>query len=162
MKRKFITEGKLTTLGRLIVTIIVSSLCALAGIILFDTINKHSIVKKKNAVIAQQVQIAMLRISKELSALETISAATDTMIRYKRHGATGQETHEISWAKEGEPIRIDGDVLIEHVKSFSLKYFDKYDAAPSTYSSATSIIEYALEIRDYNNISHVFSDRVVI
>jgi type II secretory pathway pseudopilin PulG len=161
MKEKFFYEGKLTQIGRLVVIVIVVPLCLLAGMSLFNIIN--NVVQQKNAVIAQKAEIALLRLYKELSSIQSISTATDKMITYKRRGATGQETHKISWTTEGQPITIDGDVLIEPVKSFSLKYFNKYDAAPSIYSPATTImIEFTMEIKDHNNTPHIFVNRVVI
>ena len=163
MKEKFFNEGKLTQIGRLAVIVIVVPLCVLAGLSLFNIINNHVVYNNmKNAEVAQQVEIAILRLSKELSAIQSISTATDKMITYKRQGYTGQETHKISWTTEGQPITIDGDILIEHVKSFSLKYFNKYDASPSIYSSSTIIIEFTMEIKDHNNTPHAFVKRVVI
>jgi len=163
MKEKFFNEGKLTQIGRLAVIVIVLPLCLLAGMGLFNIINDHAVDKKKNAELAQKIEIALLRLSKEFHAIQSISTATDQMITYKRQGTTGQETHKVSWVAEGQPITIDGDILIEHVKSFSLKYFNKYDAAPSIYSpSATTMIEFTIEIKDHNNIPHIFVKRVVI
>jgi hypothetical protein len=161
MKEKFFSQGKLTQLGRLAVIVVVVPLCVLAGMSLFNIINRH-VYNKKNDVIAQQAEIALLRLSKELSAIQSVSTATDKMITYKRQGTTGQETHKISWTTEGQPITIDGDILIDHVKSFSLNYFNKYDAAASIYSSATCIIQYTMEINDDNNTPHVIVNRVVL
>jgi hypothetical protein len=163
MKAKFISEGKLTQIGRLVVIVIIVSICVLAGMSLFNIINNYAYNNKKNAVIAQQVEIAIIRLSKEFSGIQSISTATDKMITYKRQGTTGQETHKVSWVAEGEPITIDGDILIDHVTSFSLKYFNKYDAAPSIYSpSTTIIIEFTMEINDHNNIPYSFVNRVVL
>jgi len=164
MKEKFFNEGKLTQIGRLAVIVIVVPLCALTVIRLFNIINNRVVYNnKKNVVIAQKAEIALLRLYKEFSSIQSISTATDKMITYGRQGATGQETHKISWTTEGQPITIDGDILIEPVKSFSLKYFDKYDAAPSIYSPSTTImIEFTMEIKDHNNTPHIFVNRVVI
>ena len=161
MKEKFFNEGKLTQIGRLAVIVILVPLCILAGISLFNIINNY-VYNKKNADVVQQVEIALLRLSKEFSSIQSISTATDKMITYKRNGATGQETHKISWTTEGQPITIDGDILIDHVKSFSLKYFDKYDAAPSIYSSSTILIQYTMEIKDHNNTPLIFENRVAL
>jgi len=161
MKEKFFKDGKLTYIGRLSVIVILVPLCVLAGMSLFNIIN-HYVYNKKNADVIQQVDIALLRLSKEFSAIQSISTATDKMITYKRKGATRQETHKILWTTEDQPITIDGDILIDHVKSFSLKYFDKYDAAPSIYSSSTILIQYTMEIKDHNNTPYIFESRVAI
>lgn len=162
MKEKFFSKGKLTQLGRLVVIVIVVSICVLAGMSLFNISNKRVYNNKKNAAIAQQVEIALLRLSKEISAIQSVSSATDKMITYKRQGTTGQETHKISWTTEGQPITIDGDILIDHVKFFSLNYFNKYDAAPTIYSPSTTMIQFTMEINDHNNTPHSFVDRVVL
>lgn len=162
MKEKFFNEGKLTQIARLVVIVIVVPLCVLAGLSLFNIINNHAVDKKKNAELTQKIEIALLRLSKEFHAIQSISAATDKIITYKRQGATGQETHKISWTTEGQPITIDGDILIEPVKSFSLKYYDKFDAPPSVYSNNTILIEFTMEIKDHNNKSFSFTDRVNI
>jgi hypothetical protein len=162
MKKKFFNEGKLTQTGRLMVIVIVGALCILAGMGLFDIINDHVVNKKKNAELAQKIEIALLRLSKEFHAIQSISAASDKTITYKRQGAIGQETHTVSWTTEDQPITIDGDTLIDHVKSFRLKYYDKFDAAPSNYSSSTLIIEFTMEIKDHNSTPHIFVNRVVI
>ena len=95
MKEKFFYDGKLTQIGRLAVIVIVLPLCLLAGMGLFNIINDHAVEKKKNAELAQKIEIALLRLSKEFSEIQSISTATDKMITYKRKGATGQETHKI-------------------------------------------------------------------
>ena len=86
MKEKFFNEGKLTQIGRLVVIVIVVSLCVLAGMSLFNIINKRVYNKEKRRI-AQQAEIALLRLSKEFSAIQSISSATDKMITYKRQGS---------------------------------------------------------------------------
>jgi uncharacterized protein YxeA len=160
MKEKFFNEGKLTQIGRLAIIVILVSLCVLAGVNLFKIRNDH--LNKKNYLLALQAEVAQLRLSKELSAIQSVSTATDKMITYKREGAAGLETHTISWTMEGQTITIDGDILIDHVKFFSLKYFNKYDAPPSIYSSSTILIEFTMEINDHKNTPHIIVNRVVI
>ena len=162
MKEKFFYDGKLTQIGRLAVIVIVLPLCLLAGMGLFNIINDHAVEKKKNAELAQKIEIALLRLSKEFHAIQSISAATDKIITYKRQGTTGQETHTVSWTTEGQATTIDGYILIDRVKSFSLKYYDKFDAPPSVYSNNTILIEFTMEIKDHNNKSFSFTDRVNI
>ena len=162
MNKKLFNEGKLTQTGRLVVIVIVGTVCVLAGMGLRNIINDHSVNKKKHTELTQQIKIALLRLSKEFQAIQSISTATDKMITYKRQGTTGQETHTVSWTTEDQPITIDGDTLIDHVKSFSLKYYDKFDAPPRVYSNNTILIEFTMEIKDHNNKSFSFTDRVNI
>ena len=162
MKRQFFDEGKLTQTGRLGVILIVGVLCILAAMGLLNIIDDHAANNKKNAELAQKIEIALLRLSKELHAIQSISAASDKTITYKRQGTTGMETHTVSWTMEGKAINIDGYPLIDNVKSFSLKYFDKFDAPPSAYSNKTLLIEFTMEIVDHKNKSYSFTDRVNI
>ena len=162
MKRRFFYEGKLTHTGRLLVIVIVGVLCILAWMGSLNIINDNVANKKKNAELAQKIEIALLRLSKEFQAIQSVSAASDKTITYKRQGTTGLEAHTVSWTTEGKAITIDGYPLIDNVKSFSLKYFDKFDAPPSVYSNNTVLIEFAMELVDHNNKSFSFTDRVNI
>ena len=162
MKRRFFNEGKLTQTGRLGIIVIVGVLCILAGMGLLNIIDDHAVDKKKNAELAQKIEIALLRLSKELHAIQSISVASDKTITYKRQGTAGLETHTVSWTTEGKAITIDGYPLIDNIKSFSLKYFDKFDAPPSAYSNNTLLIEFTMEVVDHKNKSYSFTDRVNI
>ena len=114
MKRQFFDEGKLTQNGRLGVILIAGVLCILAAVGFLNIIDNHANNKKKNAELAQKIEIALIRLQKELHAIQSISAASDKTITYKRQGTTGPETHTISWTAEDQPITIDGNTLIEH------------------------------------------------
>lgn len=162
MKKKLFNESKLTQTGRFLVIVIVGALCILAGMGSLNIINDNAANKKKNAGLAQKIEIAILRLSKEFHTIQSISAASDKTITYNRQGTTGLETHTVSWTKEGQAITINGDPLIDNVKSFRLKYFNKFDAPPSAYSNNTVLIEFTMEIMDHNNKSFSFTERVNI
>lgn len=162
MEKKFFNEGKLTQTGRLLVIVIVGVLCTLAAMGLLNIIDNREVDNKKNAELAQKIEIALLRLSKEFHAIQSVSTASDKTITYKRQGTTGLETHTVSWTTVGKVITIDGHPLIDNVKSFTLKYFDKFDAPPSLYSNNTVLIEFTMEIVDHKNTPHVFVDRVAL
>lgn len=162
MEKKFFNEGKLTQTGRLGVIVIIGVLCILAAMGLLNIIDNREFDKKKNAELAQKIEIALIRLSKEFQAIHSVSVASDKTITYKRQGTTGLETHTVSWTTVGKAITIDGYPLIDNVKCFSLKYFDKFDAPPSVYSNNTVLIEFTMEIVDHKNKPYSFTDRVNI
>jgi prepilin-type N-terminal cleavage/methylation domain-containing protein len=153
--KKGFTLIELTT-----VIVIVSILSVMAGMGLVQIANGYLLVKK-STVAAQQAQIALARVSKELTGLEVISSATATTITYKRVG-TSELSHTLSWISADQPLTLDGDTLIDKVQSFSLTYRDTYGAEASSYSSSTSIIEIIFELKGYNNIPLPFVQRVAI
>jgi len=142
--------------------VIMTIISVLAGMGLIQIANGYAFAKK-NAVIAQQAQIALTRLSKELSALQYVSespAPTSTSLTYVRDGAT----HTIAWAGvKQQPLTLDGDILIDKVENFSLTYYNKYnDPSPTTYSSATAIIQITLELKAGADTTVAFTDRVAI
>ena len=96
MKRQFFDEGKLTQTGRLGVILIVGVLCILAGMGLLNIIDDHAANKKKNAELAQKIEIALLRLSKELHSIQSISAASDKTITYVGGGEEGPKAVVLS------------------------------------------------------------------
>jgi len=138
--------------------VIVAILSVIAGMGLVQIANGF-VFAKKNAIASQQGQIALTRLAKEFSAIQSISSATATSITYTR---TPGETHTVSWTTENQPVTIDGDTLIGNVKSFSLTYYSTYNASGSPYSATTPVIEIALEIKGYMDTTLRFVDRVVI
>jgi prepilin-type N-terminal cleavage/methylation domain-containing protein len=153
--KKGFTLIELTT-----VIVIVSILSVLAGMGLVQIANGY-LLAKKSTVAAEQAQMALARVSKELTGLETISSATTTSITYKRFG-TSEQSHTLAWISAGQPLTLDGDTLIDKVQSLSLTYRDTYGAAASSYSSSTAVIEIIFELKGYNDIPLPFVQRVAI
>jgi prepilin-type N-terminal cleavage/methylation domain-containing protein len=137
--------------------VIVSILSVMAGMGLVQIANGYAFARK-NAVAAEQAQMALARLVKELSAVQTISAATATSITYTRAGAS----HTLAWTSADQPLTLDGDTLIDKVQSFSLTYRNTYGAAAASYSSATAVIELTFQIKVYNDILLTFVQRVTI
>jgi prepilin-type N-terminal cleavage/methylation domain-containing protein len=141
--------------------VIVSILSVMAGMGLVQIANGY-VLAKNSAVAAQQAQITLARVAKELSAVQSISAATVTSLTYTRSGAS----HTLAWTAADAPLTLDGDTLIDKVQSFSLTYYD-YDYltrtyTERTYSPATAIIELSFQIKVYNDILLTFVQRVTI
>lgn len=139
--------------------VIVSIISVMAGMGLVQIANAY-LLAKKSTVAAQQAQIVLTRLAKELASIETISSASSaTSLTYSRAGVS----HTLVWGGAADqPLTLDGDTLIDKVQDFSLTYHNTYAAVASSYSSATAVIELTFELKGYSNIPLVFVKRVAI
>jgi len=153
-----LSKEKGFTLLEIIVSIIVVTIIAIIASNGFIVIVKGYTFSRKNALIAQQGQIAMARLKKELGNIRTVASGTAASITFTR-SADGS-THTISWAGGNSPLLVDVDTLIGPVTSFSLTYYDSYNASASPYSASTSIIEIMLQLMGAENSPVNFTDRV--
>ena len=157
---KVLINQKGFTLIEIIVSIVVMTIITvIAGVGLVE-ISKGYVFSKKNAIITQQGQIAMARLKKELSNIQSVTSVTATppSITFTRSSDT--TIHTISWAGGNNPLLVDGDTLIGPVTSFSLTYYDFYNSSASSYSASTSIIEIMLQLVGAENSPVNLTDRV--
>jgi type II secretory pathway pseudopilin PulG len=148
--------------------VIISIVSVMAGMGLVQIANAY-LLAKKSTVAAQQAQIALTRLAKELAAIETISAATATSITYKRiYKGSGplEQSHTLAWTAADQPLTLDDDTLIDKVQAFSLTYH-KYDYVTriftvDIYSSATAMIELTFRLKGYGDTPLIFVKRVAI
>jgi len=152
--RKGFTLIELTT-----AIIIVSILSVMAGMGLVQIANGYAFARK-NAVAAEQAQIALARLAKELTAVQAINESQTSSIRLRYSRA--DTWHTLAWDSDNKILTLDDDTLIDKVQSFSLTYRNTYGAAASSYSSSTAIIELTFEIKVYNDILLTFVQRVTI
>ena len=168
MKRKGLNKKGFTMIELVTAIVIISIVGALAGTGLVQIANAY-LLAKKSTVAAQQAQIALTRLGKELSALETISAATATSITYKRiYKGSGplEQSHTLAWTAVDQPLTLDGDTLIDKVQVFSLIYYT-YNYTNQTftagsYSSGTAMIELTFQLKGYGDTPLIFVKRVSI
>lgn len=150
--------------------VIVSIISVMAGMGLVQIANGY-VLAKKSTVAAQQAQIVLTRLAKELAAIHTIdpSQTTAMSLRYKHIGDT--KWRKVAWTPADQPLtlnidEINNDTLIDKVQAFSLTYYTynyttrTFTASP--YSSATAVIELTFELKGYNNIPIIFVKRVAI
>jgi len=147
------------TLIELIAVLVILGIVSVLGSMGLVEIAKGFIFLKKNAAAAGQTKVAMARLVKEFSAIQSIASATSTSITYTR--APG-ETHTVSCTAENQPVTIDGDTLIGNVKSFSLAYYNAYNGSATAYSSSTAVIQVTLVIKGYDDTPLTFVDRIAI
>jgi prepilin-type N-terminal cleavage/methylation domain-containing protein len=146
--------------------VIISIVGALAGTGLVQIANAY-LLAKKSTVAAQQAQIALTRLGKELSAIHTIDQAltTDKALRYKHIGDTNWR--KVAWTAADLPLTLntDGvndDTLIDKVQVFRLTYHNNYSAAASSYSAATAVIELTFQLKGYGDTPLIFVKRAAI
>jgi len=159
MKIKVLNKNGFTMIELITAMVIISIVSVMAGMGLVQIANAY-LLAKKSTVSAQQAQIVLTRLSKELAAIETIplATATATSLTYSRAGIS----HTLAWTGVDQPLTLDGDTLIDKVQAFSLTYRNTYSAAASSYSSATEVIELTFELKGYSNIPLIFVKRVAI
>jgi type II secretory pathway pseudopilin PulG len=166
MKRKLLNKKGFTLIEIVTSLIIIMIISVIAGMGLIE-ISKGYVFYKKNSSTAQQGQIAMTRLKKEISNIQSVTSSSANSITYKRCSDSSPpcgtlKDVTISRAGSNSPLLIDGDTLIGPVTSFSLTYCDFYTPclSPSSYSSTTSIIEITLQLRGAEDATIEFKDRV--
>lgn len=162
MLQKRVQQKGFTLLEIILAIAATAVIAVVAGMGLVE-ITKGYIFSKKNVFIAQQGQIAMERLKKELSNMKWVNGMpTATSIQFVR-GSDGT-TNTISWAGGSSPLLVGSatlDTLITPVNSFNLNFYNKFDdTSPSAYSSTTSIIEITLQLTGAENATITFNDRV--
>ena len=139
---KFINRESGFTLIELIASLVIFGLMfALAGMGIVMAA-KGYIITKENAHMAQKAQIAMARINRELMEMTAIAARVDTQpdpyiiydhIDGRRAIAKGGTVikmfYNLGSTQETLPPFVDGDILIDDVKQFTLTYY-KSDSNP--------------------------------
>jgi len=150
--------------------VIISIVSVMAGMGLVQIANAY-LLAKKSTVAAQQAQIVLTRLAKELAAIHTIdpSQTTPMSLRYKHIGDT--KWRKVAWTPTDQPLtlnidEINNDTLIDKVQAFSLTYYTyNYTTrtfAASSYSSATAMIELTFRLKGYGDTPLIFVKRVAI
>jgi prepilin-type N-terminal cleavage/methylation domain-containing protein len=157
VKKLFNIKG-FTMIELITAVVIMSIIAVMAGMGLVQIARGYLLAKTSTAN-AEQSQIALTRILKELTAVQTITEATATSLTYTRGGTS----HTLSWAGLDQALTLDGDKLIDKVHSFNLTYRDTYNTTtPSSYSSATMVIEFSFQLKGFEGSTLIFTERVVI
>jgi prepilin-type N-terminal cleavage/methylation domain-containing protein len=163
MKSFFQNRCGFTLIEVIMVIIIISIMSVLAGMGLVQITNAY-VFAKKNAVAAEQAQITLTRLTKEFSAIQSISAATATSMTYTRAGTS----HTLTWAGADQPILLDGDILMDKVNSFNLSCYNINPVSPPfilnlfAINQRTAVIQMTITVNVYGGTPLTFIDRVVI
>jgi prepilin-type N-terminal cleavage/methylation domain-containing protein len=159
--KKIINKQKGFTLIEIIfVLIIVGIMLAVGGLGLVQVV-KGMIFTKMNAATTQKGQIAMTKLVKEFSNINisSITAANATSISFTSTKNDVNSSHTVMLS--GSTITFDGDIVTDHVSSFTLNYYDNYDsAAQTTWQSSRRIIEITLKLTGADDVKSEFKERV--
>lgn len=161
MLRTILNKKGFTLIELTTAIVIVSILSVMAGMGLVQIANGYAFAKR-NAVAAEQAQIALARMAKELSAVQAINESPSQTSSIKLRYSRADTWHTLAWSSDNQTLTLDDDTLIDKVQSFSLTYRNTYGAAASSYSSSTAVIELTFEIKVYNDILLTFVQRVTI
>ena len=162
MKRPFQNQCGFTFIEVIMAIVIVSIISVMAGMGLVQITNAY-VFAKKNATSAEQAQITLTRLTKEFSAIQSISAATATSMTYTRSGTS----HTLTWNGANQPILLDGDILMDKVNAFNLSCYNIGTVSPFNLTfvalnQRTAVIEMTITITVYADTPLTFIDRVVI
>jgi prepilin-type N-terminal cleavage/methylation domain-containing protein len=165
MFRKQFNKKGFTLLEIILAIAATAVIAVVAGMGLVE-MTKGYILSTKNAFVAQQGQIAVERLKKELSSIKSISNAAATTITYRSMRNLSEDV-SICWAGGSSPVLIKmnatdctgGDKLADNVTQFNLKYYD-YNLSAAIYSPTTSMIEMTLQLKGAENAVITFNDRV--
>ena len=156
------------TLIEVVVTLLLVGITAtLAGMWIVNVANGY-VFAKMNADTAQKGQLAMTRLAKELSALQSIPSSplpSGTSITFYRADISYPSGIPVTIAQNGNTVQINvnnsGDnVLTDSVSAFSLAYCDSPNSAcQSTWSASSRIIEITLTLMGANNTTSSFTGR---
>jgi len=165
-----LNEKGFTLIEVVVTLILVGITAALAGMWIVNVANGY-VFAKMNADTAQKAQLAMTRLTKELSAAQSISSSGADNISFSRVDALNTTTGLFSTAsvvisKSGEQLLLNGHPLTERVHTFNLNYCNhELDALPTCSGqwSATAnarVIEITLTLVGANNEQSTFMKRV--
>jgi len=144
-----INQAGFTLLEIIISVVVMSIIAVIAGVGLVQ-ISKGYVFSKKNAVTTQQGQIAMARLKKEISNIQSVTSGSASSLTYRRCSDNSPpcgtlKDVTISWAGGNGPLLIDGDTLVGPVTLFNLTYY--------YYSPTSSIISSSSSYSNTNSIS---------
>ena len=154
------------TLMEILVSIVVMSIIAVITGVGLVQISQGYVFSKKNAVTTQQGQIAMARLKKEISNIQSVTSGSASSLTYKRCSDSSPpcgtlKDVTISWAGGSGPLLIDSDILVQPVTNFTIAYYDSYNGASSpSYSNTKSIIEITLQLIAAEGTVISITDRV--
>jgi prepilin-type N-terminal cleavage/methylation domain-containing protein len=162
---KHIQKVKLGVRGFTLIEVIVSLIlmgiiATIAGLGIVQ-ITRQYVFAQQAGETAQVAQVAMARMVKELTLIRSGTSAGATSINFDTPTLTGRS---ISWAGVGSPILVNGQPLIQNIRSFALSYYDTYDGTnTSSYNkTATVMIGINFTVGGADGITSAFSGRILV
>ncbi len=174
MRKKFLNEKGFTLIeiiASLMILVIVGALVIISTI----KIVQGFVFTKMNAETSQKGHLALNRLTKEFTNIDSVSSGNSTSISFtSRNYITGTSQPPRAVWKWDNTIRIGnsgdinddkGAILVDNVKSFVLRYYDEYDSVSpgggASWSTTSKEIEITLKLFGANNTVYKFITRVV-
>jgi len=164
-KIKNLYDKKGFTLIEIITSIVVLSILGtIVGMGFVSAIHGYFIAKG-NTDTVQNAEIILARLAKEINSTGSITSGNQTSLTFLSKSTNPVDQPLIlSWDSPSKILSLGQDTLANNVFSFSLNYFDKFDATASpTYSPAsTAIIKITLGLTGADNVISTFEERVFL
>jgi len=162
MRKKIYTE-KGFTLIEVIMTLILVGITAVLGGMLIVSVVEGYLFARANASTVQKAQLAMARLTKEFTAISSVTSSSAGQITYVRPDSS-LNPQTVTVSLNGDELEIDGSALTDSVHAFELAYCDHPDdpsaSCPSTWQSTSKIIEITLTISGASEVNSEFKKRV--
>jgi prepilin-type N-terminal cleavage/methylation domain-containing protein len=155
------------TLIEVIVTLVLVGITAvMAGMWIVSVANGY-VFAKMNASTVQKAQLAMTRLTKEFSAIQSVTASSGAGITFNRTDSALGTVPVVVSMSGGNALQLNvnntgNNTLTDSVSSFALTYCDNANSAscPSTWSSTSKIINITLTLTGANNTTSAFTQRI--
>jgi len=152
-------DNGFTLIEVIVSLLLVGIISVFAGIGISMIIDGYTLTSK-NAEITQKGQLAMTRLTKELTYISSVSSGTATAISYSSYKQDVLNSHTVSWT--GDRLFLDGNPLSDSVGGFDLGYYDSYNnVKQASWSAGSRIIEITLTLMGANNNNIILMTRVV-
>ena len=156
----------------IIMSLVVISILGLIAGSGFVQIAKGYVLSRKNATVAQQGQITVARLKKELSSIISITCGGANIITYKIKRSTSEpeDVSSIYWAGGNNPILLKtasdctvctsscagGDKLAENISDFTLNYCTTTANCSATFGAdftekTVSLVKVILKLKGYED-----------
>lgn len=164
--RRISSQNGFTLIEMIVTLVLVGIIAAFAGMGLVK-ISEGYLLAKLNAETSQKAQIAIARISKELSSATDISSAVSDSVTYTRpvsqDDLTNTTTNTIALTGSTITVNVDSAgaaVLMDRVTDFSMSFMDASGTVTGTPEKIRRI-EFELEVTGANNTTLNFDNNTL-
>jgi len=166
LKGKIDNRG-FTLLESIVTLMLVGITAVLGGMYIVNVANGY-VFAKMNADTTQKGQLAMTRLIKEMSLIQSITSSSNTSITFIRSDLNNPSGASVTVSTSGETLLINvnnsgNSVLTDNVSAFNLNYCNDNLTSPtcaSSWATGARIIEITLTLSGANNTPSTFTTRV--
>jgi prepilin-type N-terminal cleavage/methylation domain-containing protein len=161
IKRAKNKQSGFTLIEMVVTLVLVGIIAALAGMWIVSVTNGY-IQARASAETAQKAQLALARLTKEFSAIQSVNSASGSQITFTRPDKNLSPV-TATVALNGSLLQIGNNTLANNVSSFTLRYCNDNFPNPtctSSWSTDSKVIEIELEFSVTEDINTTFTKRV--